>query len=271
MSLNRYHRKSLERALNNQLRRLNNKKSKVGRWSERISLWRLIVFIGGLTAIYMAARVGNPWLTGLVTAASVGGFGTLVSWHRRLDKILEKFSGWSEIRTAHLARMQLNWEGIPEYPPEHENREHPFGRDLNITGPHSLMHLIDISIYRGGSENLKNWLLATEPDIERTKQNQLLVEELKPLAHFRDRLMLRAKLTQARQSEKDWDMDTLQRWLKQNREKSYRKSLALLWGLSGINILLALLYVFGILNPWFILSFLIYLLVYNYNSGKIKG
>lgn len=266
-----YSRDSLRAALRNQLRRLKEKSEGLERRSRRLSNFRLAAFLGGMGLLYVVARWQNPWLFGLALLLFAGGFAALVILHRKVDRAAEKFRIWGEIRRGHLNRMELNWQEIPWRPPPEAASDHPFARDLNLVGEHSLLHLADTATFEGGRSTLTRWLLARRPPLERLPERLKLVRELRALPHFRDRLTLRARTAKRMREETDWSMKQLQEHLEHPRPFRIVPALLLLGALSGANLLLLGLWLGGVTAPWVILSFVLYLLAYNYHSGKVRG
>lgn len=264
-------RSSLQRALTNQVERLEKSITTLSRQSRRLSNYRLIAFIAGAIVCFLAAQTLNPWIFAATLLVFILAFGFLVRQHRNIDTYAEQFSIWKNLRTTHLARMDLRWKDLPKPAATGENESHPFARDLNITGLHSLHQLIDMAIYRGGSDNLRQWLTATEPDTGALEHRHRIVQELTPMAHFRDRLQLKATLAQSHKLEKDWDMDTLLKWLRHPQKFRYKLPLLILSSLSVVNIILLLLWLAGVVDPYVIFTFVLYLLIYNFNSDKIAG
>ncbi|MDZ7691272.1 MAG: hypothetical protein U5K69_09100 [Balneolaceae bacterium] len=264
-------RTALKQAIRNQIRRIESKIESLKKWDNRISTYRLATFGGGLFAIYLAALTGSVSLTLGVVILSLGIFIWLVYQHQQVTSKKQQFSIWRGIRLAHLARMDLDWEHIP--PPETQDfaDNHPFAGDLNIVGPHSLLNLVDTSIYAGGRQQLKDWLLHNQPDVQQISERQKLVKELRPMAHFRDRLQLQASISKSYELEKDRSMDDLLQWLEHSSTQSYRGALMLLGGLAAANWLLGILWLVGVLPPYVFFTFVIYLIAYNLNSEKTSG
>ncbi|MFW6157327.1 MAG: MutS family DNA mismatch repair protein [Balneolaceae bacterium] len=265
---------SLRRAIHQQIQRLNGRIESLQEQSRKLSFVRLGVFAAGVLLFYLALTSGSIAVTILVLLLFAGSFIWLIRQHNRIDRTLEIFSEWKKIRAGHLARIDLDWPAIP-YKPDMGagDNGHPFARDLNITGKEGLLHLVDTSIYIGGLQRLKSWLLSTKPEPENLQERHQIVKELTALPYFRDRLKLYASLGSTHQSEKDWDMNTLLKWLHSSNQKkhSYISPLFLLGGLAAANIVLGLLYLSGVLAPWFIFTFVAYLVIYNLNSSKTAG
>jgi Flp pilus assembly protein TadB len=262
---------SLKNALENQIRRLKKKTAALEKQSSRISAFRFFDFVVMLVLIFLAAKFGNTWIFLSILIAGIAGFMALISWHRKIDKAIERFKGWTKIRSHHLARLTLNWEDIPQSHRQKNYDSHPFARDFDIVGKHSLMQLLNTATYPGGTDRLEGWLLKKEPDLLATKKRQTLVKELRPMAHFRDRLHLYADLADKKSSKYDWGMDELLLWVQSTQQKGYTIPLIILGTLAGLNITLLALYLAGVLGPYVIFTFIAYLITYNFYSKKISG
>ena len=164
--------------------------------SRRFSRWRMGVFLAGAaiaTGLYQLAwfHTGN----GLLLLFLIG-FLTISWFHQRLKSRLRRLRLWTEIKKHNLARLQLDWPhmGASEHrPPSH----HPFALDLDLTGPHSLLALIDTTFSTVGQYRLTTWLFHAnnpEPDGLSWTTRQTLVKELTPLSRLRDRCLLATRL-----------------------------------------------------------------------------
>lgn len=264
-------RNSLRQALKNQVQRLKNKIDNLEQLSSNLSMARLGGFIGGLALVYFAGRYGPEWLFWGAAVLFAGGFWKLVNIHKQVDKTIQKFSIWQSIRSTHLARLDLNWPNIPEKETTQNYSDHPFASDLDLIGKHSLLQLMDTANYRGGTNKLARYLLTREPDVAEIHKRQSIVKELVDKPEFRDRLHLRAELYKKQELEKDWTLEELQAHLNSSEEVNYTVPLLLLGGLSVLNITLGALYMAGIIDPYVIFSFILYLVLYNFNSEKISG
>lgn len=262
---------SLKRALENQIRRLEQKTADLEKLSSRISAIRFFDFVLALVLLFLAARSGSVLLFWLILVLGIGLFMGLVSWHRTIDSTIERFNRWMTIRRHHMARMELNWQDIPPLPNHKNYDQHPFAKDFDIVGQHSLLQLINTTTYPGSKDQLEEWLIKEVPELREIKKRQTLVEELKPMAHFRDRLHLYASLAKKKKSTQDWSMDNLLVWLRSTQQKGFTLPLVILGSLSALNITLLILFLAGILKPYVIISFLIYLSTYNFYSSKISG
>lgn len=261
----------METALKNQIRRLSKKLEKLEKRSSRISNLRLLDVVVGAILVFFGARTGNEWIFYGALIVVIGSFMALVSWHRTIDEWIEKMKGWVEIRKQHLSRKKLIWHKIPETDLQEDYANHPFARDLDIVGKNSMLQLINTTVYKGSRKKLENWLTNSNIDLTKLKKRQKLIKELKPMAHFRDRLRLYATISREKRKDNDWTMDQLLTWLRSTEQKSYTKPLAILGTLSAVNITLLVLYLVGVLDPYVIFTGIIYFLVYNYYGEYTSG
>jgi hypothetical protein len=104
---------------------------------------------------------------------------------------------WIELKQTHLARLRLDWTAIPERP-FMPLEAHPYAKDLDLVGRHSLLHLLDTTVSTQGRERLDSWFLSQPPRSEEWKTRQALIKELAPLSLLRDRIQLEALLINRR-------------------------------------------------------------------------
>jgi hypothetical protein len=266
-----YTAESLKQALEDQVRRLGSKIGLLEKLSSRISTIRFIAFIILVGLIYLAARSGIAWVFGVVLALAVILFAGLVIWHRRVDKTEKQLSSFEEIRRHHLARITLDWDNLPASPPIETDSEHPFAHDFNLVGQRSLLQLINTTNYGGSTGYLKRWFLQGNFNANALKKRQRLIQELKPMALFRDRLQLSTKLSAGKSTEQEWTMDDLLSSLRSTEEKQFTLPLVILGSLSVINIVLLILFLTVGIFPYVVISFAIYLGTYNFYSPKVAG
>ncbi len=161
--------------------------------SSRFSQIRLAIFLTGLVctiALYKSAWyiAGNNALAGFV-----GLFLVVAAYHNRLEERIHRLRLLKTIKSVHIARLQLNWTHIPPRTSE-SPAAHLYANDLDLVGPHSLMHLLDTTVSDHGRVRLTSWLLTQPPTQDTWEQRQRLVKELAPRSLFRDRLVLAAQL-----------------------------------------------------------------------------
>ena len=161
--------------------------------SSRFTTYRLAIFIAGVVCTVSLFRSGRYDSGNLALAAFVVVFLIVASYHNRLEQRIHRLRLWTRIKATHLARVQLAWTQIP-YKPTEPFATHVYAQDLDIAGPHSLLHLVDTTVSDQGRTRLTSWLLTQPPEARIWATRQALVKELRPHSLFRDRLMLEAQL-----------------------------------------------------------------------------
>ena len=185
-----------EQALTRALRRWQRLQDRGLTASSQFSRWRLGVFLTGAAiclGLYQQAwfHAGN-----LLLAIFLAGFLTISFFHQRLKSRLKRLDLWLDFKQTNLARLRLDWAHIPEttHPtPPH----HPYALDLDLTGPHSLLRLLDTTFSSNGRKNLEQWVLQTDSPLAHSfgwHQRQALTKALTPLARLRDRCWLATRL-----------------------------------------------------------------------------
>ena len=259
------------RGLRAQLRRVSSQLARLHQISDRLSRWRLIVFAAGLalSGVALIAR-GDVAFWG-ITGVWVVGFAVLVRWHRAINAAIVRREVWLDIKRRHIARMTLDWAGLPYAHADHApDAGHPFEIDLDITGEKSIHHLIDTSASRDGSRRLAGWLLETAPALDATLRRQALARELAGQPLFRDRLSLNAGLAM-REAGAAWRGDTLLSWLNTHQPAApLAGRLVLLGALAAVNIALVILANLSILPPFWLATWLAYLALFFWQARNIK-
>ncbi|MDR4461937.1 MAG: MutS family DNA mismatch repair protein [Nitrospirales bacterium] len=164
--------------------------------SQRFSRWRMGIFLAGAAitvGVYQQAwfHTGN----GLLLVFLIG-FLTISWFHQRLKSRLHRLQLWLEIKKDSLARLRLDWPHIPANE-HHVPERHPFAIDLDLTGQHSLLALIDTTFSSIGQHRVATWLFQSnlpESDGLSWTTRQTLVKELTPLSRLRDRCLLASRL-----------------------------------------------------------------------------
>lgn len=239
-------------------------RSNVYSWS------RVAIFFIGIALAVICAFLIVWWVGVIVFVLSMICFGIVAHFHGQIDRSIARHTLWMHIKSAHLARMKLDWDHIPEVFNASAVVDHPFEVDLDITGPRSLHRLMNTGISREGSVRLRDWLLRTTPDLDTIRQRQALVRELEPMTRFRDRLILNSLLASGGKSEQ-LEGGRLLHWLgKQDPPSTLRP---LLWVSAGLNVLTVLLFIasFFIAMPTFWIYSLVASALLFFGTGNRRG
>ena len=161
--------------------------------SSRLTTYRLTIFIAGVISTVTLFRSGRYHSGNLAMAGFVLLFLIVASYHNRLEQRIHRLRLWTAVKSAHLARVQLAWSQIP-YKPTEPLATHLYAQDLDVAGPHSLLHLLDTTVSDQGRTRLTQWLLTQPPEPRVWETRQALVRELCHRPLFRDRLVLEAQL-----------------------------------------------------------------------------
>ncbi|MGE5221618.1 MAG: MutS-related protein [Omnitrophica WOR_2 bacterium] len=256
-----------QKALQNQLNRMDRQIQRLGVYNNRFSWIRLAVVLAGGILAAAGAIYGSSWWAWSAFILMVVIFSIVVFFHRRLDRSTERFRFLAEITSLQLARMSLDWDHIPEPAFHTRTPASSLELDLDLTGRRSLHQLIDTSISLQGSQVLADWLSQADPDPERTAYRQKIVRELVPLARFRNRLLVDYR----RVSKEPLNEERLLGWLEQEYPAA-----RLRWGLPVaavlvfLNLALFLLAGFAILPPYWVITFLLYIAFYFNNQSQLR-
>lgn len=246
-------------ALERHIRRIQRQIEQLEARRERYARFRPFIFFLGLALTYWTG-----W-TSLMLAALVM---LAESIHYNLiGRRIRRHRLWLSIKSAHLSRMALDWENIPEPPPSAHDKQHPFAVDLDIVGGRSLHRLMNRAVSRQGSQRLLDWLLNASPQRDQIESRRAMLRELIPLSRFRDKLLLQCLLV----SNEHLDGDKLLRWLRvrpTNAQASYMFPAAL--ALAVVNIVLFGGFLLGWLPGYWVVSAAAYLLLYFANLPKCQ-
>ena len=156
-------------ALGRHVERLARRVQRLDRLSRQYGWTRLGIVLAGAVAAFVAFQAGGAvWGWGVVVVG-VAAFGITAHCHRRVEGSIRRHRLWRRIKAAHIARMTLDWPALPTGGSFAPDPAHPFERDLDLTGPRSLHHLLDTAVSRGGSQRLWTWLRQPLFDPEGTR------------------------------------------------------------------------------------------------------
>ncbi|MGH7231935.1 MAG: MutS family DNA mismatch repair protein [Nitrospiraceae bacterium] len=234
------------------------------RVSSRFTRWRLAIFITGaiLSVAWFHARLyhaGNATL-GIFLLI----FLVVARYHSSLVTRIHRLRAWRGIKLAHLARLRLDWNGIPARTTPALDA-HPYGADLDLVGSHSLFRLLDTTLSSNGQERLGTWLFHQPPDPSQWAVRQSLIKELSHLGLFRDRLTLEASLVR----ESELNGSRIQAALEAPSGFSGLVPVLMIEaGLAAATVTLALWSASTGLPEYWILTFAAYAAIYLFASGQ---
>lgn len=261
-----------QRVLQRQVARLERRLAMLEQTSTRLTWARLLVFLAGVTfsAILFFLRGPVLWLGSLILWLIPFAF--TVAYHRRIESAIRRHRLWRDIKQRHVARMDLDWARLPVPAPGawNETGDHPFAGDLDLSGPRSLHALIDSAVSADGSRRLQEWLLDSDPQMEKLIERQALVRALRPLHLFRDRLALQASLATGEEPDQ-WRAEALLDWVQGDQDASaLRRRVLGLVALGVLNAILLALNVLAATPPFWIGGVVVYFVLYL-GQGRVTS
>jgi hypothetical protein len=212
-----------------------------------------------LLGAYLAFQLLPPLWAWPAALLALAGFVFAAARHSRVIERAARVEAFCNLLETHLARLALDWEGIPPPAPLSAPPGHPFAADLDVTGPRSLHQLLDTAAALGGSRRLADWLLAPIPDPQAAARRQALVRELAGRPALRACLELDGRLANPNPAGR-WDTAGILDWLERRAHTgSFRPLLDVLALLALANVLLFVLNAVGLLPPVWMASMAVYL------------
>ncbi len=188
--------------------------------------------------------------------------------HHRVERRLRRLEIWLDIQTGNLARLRLDWNGIPETTMNLPS-EHPYGADLDLVGKYSLFRLLDTTVSREGQRRLLTWVASQHEDplsFDRWESRQQLVRALTSLQGLRSRVRVVAKGL----SHNPLNADRLGHLLDKTGQVAQCGPLLLLAGsLAGLDLVLFVFWTIGGPGYW-IIPFLGYALLMLVTWGRLR-
>ncbi len=250
--------------------RLNKRKERLQRLSRNYSNYRLLLLLAGLV-IFFSFFFAVSNLSALIAAgAFLIAFAIIAHLHNRLDNGIKKLELWIKIKSTNLARLNLDWKNIPRiyYTTEDnvDDKPGPVETDLNLAGDESLHQLINTGTSRQSKSLLRDWLHIKNPSVDEIIKRQNLVRELIPLTRFRDKLVLYSTLS----SKRDFDGRMILKLLR--KKVTLAASFKLIFGimilLAPLNILLLILFLENTLPAYWLITTLIYIVLFHFNNKE---
>ncbi len=248
------------RALENQIKRLQRRIYNLDQRSNRIGWIRVAIFFAGALLSILAYFLVGWWLFLIGVVITLTIFSVVAYFHGCIDRSITRHKIWMQIKATQVARIKLDWDGIPPVHSPEPRADHPFEIDLDITGRRSLHQLVNTATSMEGRQRLRDWFLDTLPDLQAIRKRQALIQELAPLTIFRDKLLMKSMLATKNVAE-SWERKKLLNWL--NEHTTSRPLLPLLFMslfLSVLTICLLLLNLLALIPQYWIISLLLTIL-----------
>src|SRR3989442_3470314 len=248
------------RALENQIKRLPRRIYNLDQRSKRVGWIRVAIFFAGALLSILAYFLVGWWLFLIGVVITLTIFSVVAYFHGCIDRSITRHKIWMQIKATQVARIKLDWDGIPPVHSPEPRADHPFEIDLDITGRRSLHQLVNTATSMEGRQRLRDWFLDTLPDLQAIRKRQALIQELAPLTIFRDKLLMKSMLATKNDAE-SWERKKLLNWL--NEHTTSRPLLPLLFMslfLSVLTICLLLLNLLALIPQYWIISLLLTIL-----------
>lgn len=253
----------LNSSLKDKSRRLHRKIEHLTQLDQRLSNLRLFIFTGGIVTTVITYVYFSSLLFLTMFFLFVAAFIYTARRQKKIVIYLKRFKSWQTIIEEQIARKNLQWDGIP-----FKASGEPVAKndDIYLTGKKSLLHLTDTTITEGGWQYLQSWFLQQEPDKKEAQKRADIIEELKPLNYFREklRIIVRSLL------EENPYIQTLglKHWVNSPKELSgVRRYCAVLSILSLATLPLLILYLTQIIPAYWVFPFFIYIIVFYQTRG----
>ncbi len=123
-----------QKAIENQIHRLDNRITNLLALSRRLSWYRLAIFLIGGTLVFVSFFWINAKIAWLVAAVAAISFSIIAWHHHRLSRGIRRYQIWLEIKKSQIARMDLDWENIPRSMLQSPLSDLSFEKYLDITG-----------------------------------------------------------------------------------------------------------------------------------------
>lgn len=208
----------------------------------RISLLRVVLFAGGITAAICLRHEGWP-VWGGALAVTLLPFLALVKYHNRLFHHKDYLEKEAEVNRQELAALDYDTSAFDDGS-EYTDPAHLYAFDLDIYGSRSLFPYLNRTCTQPGKVRLAAWLgkhLEHKAEIE---ARQAAVRELSPLTDFRQQFRITGLLHKGKRA----DEDELRTWAASPSVFRQRPLLRCLpYIIGGINLLCLGLVISGLL------------------------
>lgn len=157
------------------------------RSSDRLSLWRGLVFLAGVVLLAVGGSHGSAAVWMVVVAAAV--FVVLVIRHAWISRQLDRSRAAVAFYELGLRRLDDDWAGQGPPGNRYRNPQHLYADDLDLFGNGSLFQLLCRARTRLGEDRLAEWLLQPA-DAATIDGRQAAVRELRQQLDLQEELAL---------------------------------------------------------------------------------
>jgi hypothetical protein len=177
------------------------RREEAARRSTLLANIRAATFVAIVAAwiVFEELELPAAWVALGAAAALIAAFVAQIVLHRRVRRTERWEGALASVAREGLLRLARDWDGLEEaLPPAEREREepapeHPYARDLSVTGRASLVRLAGPVTSERGRAILRAWLLTpAAPETARARQGA--VRELAPACDFRAELIARGRL-----------------------------------------------------------------------------
>lgn len=246
------------------IEKLDSRKEALKKLSRSYSNYRLLLLVIEVVGFFILFFAVSNTSALISIAGFLAVFAIVAHFHNKLDNGVKKVELWIKIKTSNLLRLNLDWDNIPAIIYSQDDislhKQEPNETDLNLAGEESLHQLINTGTSFQSKILLRTWLNLKNPCIDEILERQNLVKELTPLSVFRDKLILYSILS----SRSDFDGKMIMKLLsRKDILPAFFISLYLIMILlAPINILLFLLFLEKIVPAYWVITTLIYIILF---------
>ena len=239
--------------------------------SGKFTVLRVAVFLIGISLTIVAYSNFNKTIGTIALFGFIISFIASIYYHRKVSISIDKHKAWIKIKSENIARLNRDWENIPEEFKGNIDTKHPYATDIDIIGINSIFRLIDTSVSENGSQTLLNKLTDLNPDINKSIHSQNLVRELKDLTLFRDKIRLETYMLNKDAYQK-WNGERIIKWVSDDNSIGELKKVLNISSVLLASAYISLVLSFFILNPiiWKFL-FVIYGVYFFMNDSFAKS
>ena len=206
---------------------LKEKSSNLESLSHRLSVLRLLVFLGLLIAIVYLANARASYELWIIPLVLTFAFALLIKRYQKVARLKQHSIFLREINESEVLRLENK---LQNFNPGKRfiDGNHPYTSDLDVFGQHSLYQLINRTTTESGEILLAQWLSVRSTKNE-IIERQLAVKELSPNIEWRQDFQAEGLHFKNEKS----DYEKLLKWvntpvqLLQNRLKYFWASIAL--------------------------------------------